>query len=392
MVNILKQHRFLTLVAFSFLLVVSIFAIFGGEANAQYGSYGCSYDSPNNNCFPSGISCTNGGAVPTPSACDKWDNSGCSSCCNATTGSCVLIAGPGEKCTREPDNCISGYECRLDGFGSYTCQKPSDCRVTGCNGEKECRLDGFGSYTCQDPPLKDDGEACGGDDECKSGNCEYKSNYGHPVCWPAIDCTLEKSDGESCADSCQCKSGWCSLDDPRVCYTPEETEPEPECSPDKPCPEGQACTADGTCSCTATSCPKGEICTSSGTCGEPTNKEYGLVPCGGPLYDENGNIAGQDYECTLKHVFILLHDVVDFLIFVIAPILATLMIVYGGIRILTAGGSPGQVSKGKNILTWAVIGYLVILLAWITVNTLFTFIGLAEWLGPDKWQWWRPTF
>ena len=48
-------------------------------------------------------------------------------------------------------------------------------------------------------------------------------------------------------------------------------------------------------------------------------------------------------------------------------LLAVVFIIYGGFMWLTAGGSEDRVEKAKQIITAAVIGLIVILLAWAIV-------------------------
>jgi hypothetical protein len=48
-------------------------------------------------------------------------------------------------------------------------------------------------------------------------------------------------------------------------------------------------------------------------------------------------------------------------VFTIALILAPLMVVVGGIYILSAGGDPNKVKKGGDVIKWAVIGLGIVL-------------------------------
>ncbi len=50
--------------------------------------------------------------------------------------------------------------------------------------------------------------------------------------------------------------------------------------------------------------------------------------------------------------------------------LALLMFIWGGFLFLTAGGNDGRIKKGKETLTWAIIGIVVILAAYILVSAL----------------------
>lgn len=101
----------------------------------------------------------------------------------------------------------------------------------------------------------------------------------------------------------------------------------------------------------------------------------GLVPCGG----------ANEPPCTMSHLFVLLHNVLDFAITRLAPLFVVIMLVFGGFNILTSAGNPGRVNKGKELIKWALVGYALILLSWIIINTIFSLIGLAEWTGLNRW-------
>ncbi len=58
----------------------------------------------------------------------------------------------------------------------------------------------------------------------------------------------------------------------------------------------------------------------------------------------------------------LVENLIDF-IFKIALVLTPLMIIIAGFLLVTAGGSIEQVTKAKRIILWAVIGFLIVLLA-----------------------------
>ncbi|MEO3861355.1 hypothetical protein [Acrocarpospora sp. B8E8] len=56
--------------------------------------------------------------------------------------------------------------------------------------------------------------------------------------------------------------------------------------------------------------------------------------------------------------------------------IATLMATIGGLRLLLAGGDPGEVAKGKNALRSAAIGYGIAALAPLAVQILRSIIGV----------------
>jgi len=66
---------------------------------------------------------------------------------------------------------------------------------------------------------------------------------------------------------------------------------------------------------------------------------------------------------------------------------AVVMILWGGILMVTGAGNPGQLEKGKNYLIWAVIGLVVAFAGWIIIDTILKAlleggIGNIEGWGP----------
>jgi len=116
----------------------------------------------------------------------------------------------------------------------------------------------------------------------------------------------------------------------------------------------------------------------------PNSAQAALVPCGGP---------GQP-ACTLCHLFELINNILIFLLipnadinnnFPLIPTVAALMLIIGGSYLLIAGASPELFSKAKSILTATVIGLVICFVAWVFLNTFFTYIGVAEWTGLGTW-------
>ena len=113
--------------------------------------------------------------------------------------------------------------------------------------------------------------------------------------------------------------------------------------------------------------------------------QEGLVPCG-----ETGN------PCQLCHLFQLISNVLNWVLFIIIPIVAPIFLVIGGIYLLIARGDPGMFTKGKDILTATVIGLIIVYVAWVVLMTILSFLGVASWTGlvdnpltPEKEGWWQ---
>jgi len=100
----------------------------------------------------------------------------------------------------------------------------------------------------------------------------------------------------------------------------------------------------------------------------PVLTQAALVPCGGPSQP----------ECTVCHLFLMLNDIVKFIMFTIAPPLAVLMLIVGGAMFFFAGGSPDKIEGAKKIIGSVFIGLLIIFCAWVIVNTIFAKTGLIE--------------
>jgi len=104
-----------------------------------------------------------------------------------------------------------------------------------------------------------------------------------------------------------------------------------------------------------------------------------IVPCGGR--DQN--------PCTLCDIFKMAKTIIDFLLIAIF-LIATVIIVIGGIRILTSAGSPEHVDKGKKMITYSITGVLIALLSWIILAELFiALVGkqTAEQGGAEGFPW-----
>ena len=62
--------------------------------------------------------------------------------------------------------------------------------------------------------------------------------------------------------------------------------------------------------------------------------------------------------------------------FAFAGIIALILIIYAGIRFVTSGGDPKQVEAARKIITYAIIGFLLILLSFAILNLISTVTGV----------------
>lgn len=66
------------------------------------------------------------------------------------------------------------------------------------------------------------------------------------------------------------------------------------------------------------------------------------------------------------------------LIIVISIIVALLYLVWGGFKWLTSGGDKGQVQAAREHIVAAIVGLVIIFLAYLVINLLLGFFGLGN--------------
>ncbi len=112
-----------------------------------------------------------------------------------------------------------------------------------------------------------------------------------------------------------------------------------------------------------------------GSCCETVNCASGLrcdgagTPCDVTKNLNTGQCVDQDVNVTTFCPFSSLTDIKELVasitkwIFILALVIAPLMVLTGGFYMLTSAGDPTRSTKGKNIIIWAMIGLGVILFA-----------------------------
>ena len=89
--------------------------------------------------------------------------------------------------------------------------------------------------------------------------------------------------------------------------------------------------------------------------------------CGGsaPI----GPDGGPTGPCSLCDAMIVGRNIITFL-FEFSMMLGTIMVAWGGIKMMIAGGDPKKISDAKQIMTSAIIGIVIAVSAWTIVNTV----------------------
>lgn len=112
----------------------------------------------------------------------------------------------------------------------------------------------------------------------------------------------------------------------------------------------------------------------------------GIVPCG--RYD---GANGETDICTLCHLILGIQRIVQYgLYIVIAFAFAGIFI--AGVMYVISSGDEGMITQAKGFLSATLIGFSVVLGAWIIVNTTLWIIGSDKYdsgLGIQSETWWK---
>jgi len=118
----------------------------------------------------------------------------------------------------------------------------------------------------------------------------------------------------------------------------------------------------------------------------PTEK--GIVPCG-RIFDNPDTSWNERDPCQLKHLFLMLKIILDFLLWRVSLIILVLLTLLTGVIFYFSRGAPETIVQIKSIWKAAGIGYGVIFFAWLIVTWLVSIVGFrVEIFG----RWWELPF
>ena len=82
-----------------------------------------------------------------------------------------------------------------------------------------------------------------------------------------------------------------------------------------------------------------------------------------------------DVPTSLACIPVFINNIINALV-PLAGVMAVIFIVWSGIRFLTSGGDPVKVEGAKKTLTYAVIGLVIILMAFVIIKIFSTVSGV----------------
>jgi hypothetical protein len=97
-----------------------------------------------------------------------------------------------------------------------------------------------------------------------------------------------------------------------------------------------------------------------------------FIPCSGP-------------DCNFCHIFVLIDNVIKFVLINIVPPIAILMLIIGGLLFYFSVGDPTKTKQATEIIKATIIGMLIIYFAWSIIVAIFQIIGVTN---RESWFWW----
>ncbi len=113
--------------------------------------------------------------------------------------------------------------------------------------------------------------------------------------------------------------------------------------------------------------------------------EKSLVPCGRDC-DAPGTPYNERDSCQFKHIFLLLNNILDFVLWRLGLIVLVLLAIATGVIYYFSMGAPQTMVKVKTLLKSAGVGYGIIFLGWLIINWILIILGYQVGIFGRWWQ------
>ena len=111
----------------------------------------------------------------------------------------------------------------------------------------------------------------------------------------------------------------------------------------------------------------------------------GLVPCGRTTdYPETPWIESE--PCQFKHIFILLRNIVDLILWRVGLVILVLLAIATAVIYYFSMGAPATIVNVKSIWRTAGMGYGILFLAWLIVNLILIILGYKVGILGKWWE------
>lgn len=115
---------------------------------------------------------------------------------------------------------------------------------------------------------------------------------------------------------------------------------------------------------------QGPVCTSGG-----------LIPCGRSCDDLTTDWIESD-ACTLCSLILMGQLIIEFLVKITA-VLALIMITFSGLLYMFAAGSSGAIEKAKSMMKYALLGFVLVFIAWAMIDSILITMGYIDPIGGE---------
>ena len=110
----------------------------------------------------------------------------------------------------------------------------------------------------------------------------------------------------------------------------------------------------------------------------PFLTQAALVNCGNNITPGSKIVDGKVVQvmigaCDFTDFIELINNIINWIIS-IAGVIFTISAIYGGFLYMTSGENPGNKEKARSILWNTILGFVIILCAWLIVYTLLTYL------------------
>ncbi len=92
---------------------------------------------------------------------------------------------------------------------------------------------------------------------------------------------------------------------------------------------------------------------------------------------------GQPEEVKVTEFSPLIQGIIK-IAFIVAVVLAFIFLLWGGIQWILSGGDKAKYEEARNRITAAIIGLVIVALAWLIIKLVTWFFGLPDIFGGDE--------
>ena len=108
----------------------------------------------------------------------------------------------------------------------------------------------------------------------------------------------------------------------------------------------------------------------------------GLIPCGKSVNDPETVDWNECDACTPCSLILMGQLIIEFLVKVSA-VLALVAITFAGLLYIFAAGSSGIIEKAKSMIKYALLGFILVFIAWAVIDSILITMGYIDPIGGD---------